>query len=428
MINRDYINFTLLCVSGLLFYCYEFYLRILTGAFEQQIVQYFDISTHLNFSFLISSYNIMYLAMQIPAGILLDRFGSKKILTIATLICGFGNILFIVDKSYGLALLGRLLVGLGSSCAFVGVLKISREYLPARYFSIFASIVISLGTLAAAFSQQISVLLLSYDFSWITIFIFSGLAALPLSLLFYVALSIPHKNAKARVMPDAKSMYLNLVDLVRNKYIWFNGLWAGLFYVPTVVLTSQYGVAYFTSLYGATTYVAAQAITMLLMGWVVCSPLMSLVANVTHKTRYVIIYSGFFSLITLFFMTYFPSSFKGEYSIFLSAFLLGNFLSCQVLVWHIFNKICNKNISALGIALTNMIITAITEIGQLSSGLILDWQAALHAFSTATGFNHPMQLDVLLFFVSLILGIGIFLAFYPGSFEENAKHIIEVQN
>ena len=55
--------------------------------------------------------------MQILAGVLLDRFGSKKVLIRATLLCGIRNVIF-VSGNYELALFGRLLVGLGSSFAF----------------------------------------------------------------------------------------------------------------------------------------------------------------------------------------------------------------------------------------------------------------------------------------------------------------------
>ncbi|MDE4965569.1 MFS transporter, partial [Francisella tularensis subsp. holarctica] len=66
---------SLILVVGISFYCYEFFFRILTGAYQEQIVEHFNISTHFGFSFLVYSYNITYLLMQIPAGILLDRYG-----------------------------------------------------------------------------------------------------------------------------------------------------------------------------------------------------------------------------------------------------------------------------------------------------------------------------------------------------------------
>ncbi|MDE4976078.1 MFS transporter, partial [Francisella tularensis subsp. holarctica] len=95
----------------------------------------------------------------------------------ATILCGLGNIIF-VSGEYELSLFGRLLVGLGSSVAFIGVLKLTLENFESKYFPIITSLVISLGTLAAAFSQNISFIISHYDTSWINSFIYSGLIAL----------------------------------------------------------------------------------------------------------------------------------------------------------------------------------------------------------------------------------------------------------
>lgn len=97
--------------------------------------------------------------MQISAGVLLDRFGSKKVLISATLLCGIGNVIF-VSGGYELDLFGTLLVGLGSSFAFIGVLKLILENFESKYFPIITSLVISL-----AFSQNISVIISYYDTS-----------------------------------------------------------------------------------------------------------------------------------------------------------------------------------------------------------------------------------------------------------------------
>lgn len=60
--------------------------------------------------------------------------------------CGIiGNVIF-VSGVYELGLFGRLLVGLGSLFAFIGVLKLTLENFELKYFPIITSLVISLGT------------------------------------------------------------------------------------------------------------------------------------------------------------------------------------------------------------------------------------------------------------------------------------------
>ena len=355
---------SLILLIGVSFYCYEFFLRILTGAYQEQIVSYFNIQTHVGFSFLVSSYNITYLLMQIPAGILLDRYGSKKVLIIATLICGVGNILFIAS-GFKLAIIGRLLVGIGSSFAFIGILKLTLENFPRKYFALVTSIVISLGTLAAAFSQNISVVISNYNTSCISIFIYSGLFAIPLAMLFQLLL--PKQIYSMQMMPNLNQIWIISRGLLKNIRLWKNSVWAGLFYIPTVVLTSQYGILYFKDTYGFDTIYSAMMITVLFIGWVIFSPLKILLCKKVSENK--IINVSILLAITA--IVIFSAGAMKNYAMFL-IFFFGAFSASQVLVWHYFNKICPQNIAAVGIAITNMIITLVTEIGQLGVGASID--------------------------------------------------------
>ncbi|APC97001.1 MFS transporter [Francisella frigiditurris] len=382
-------NFFSILTIGISFYCYEFFLRILTGAYQEQIVNYFSINTHTGFSFLVSSYNITYLLMQIPAGILLDRFGSKKILISATLICGLGNILFVLG-SYNMALVGRLLVGIGSSFAFIGVLKLARENLSLKYFGLVASIVISLGTLAAAFSQQLSVYISSYNASWISVFIYSGILAVPLSLLFL--LFLPSNENTINLMPKIGDISNLTKKLLKDKTLWLNASWASLIYIPTVVLTSQYGVFYFKSIYNINDLSGTTLITSLFMGWVIFSPIMATIIHKfgERKTIHICIIGMLITIILL------DAKVLGN-NLILLTFLFGSFSAVQVLVWHFFNKICPTNISGLGIAITNMIITLITELGQLAVGVSLD-------VTKVVNLDYPSKTISACFLVFTLLG------------------------
>ncbi len=408
MNNKSWINIlkiNTVFFIGVIFYCYEFFLRLLTGAYQQQIIDYFHINTHICFSFLISSYNLTYLLMQIPAGLLLDKYGSKKILIIATLMCGLGNILFVLD-GYALALFGRLLIGIGSSFAFIGVLKLSRETLPNKYFGLFASIVISLGTLAAAFSQQVSVFLAKYDIAWNHMFIYVGLIALPLSILFY--LFIPKSAFNVKLMPTQFIIGLTM-KLIKDRKIWLNAIWAGLIYIPTVVLTSQYGVYYFQTIYASSAYAGTQLITMLLLGWVVFSPIVVLLMNATHKLKSLVSICGLLMLGFLIIINFMPI--MAHNHLFIYVFLFGVFSSVQVIVWQFFSKICSVEVSGVGIAVTNMIITGVTELGQLASGVVLDIVDRNRDLYQYIGLDYNVQFMGLLFILCVIFGFGLLLRF-----------------
>lgn len=386
------IKLLLILFAGVSFYCYEFFLRILTGAYQEQIVEHFDLTTHIGFSFLVSSYNITYLLMQIPAGILLDRFGSKKVLISATILCGIGNIIF-VSGGYELALFGRLLVGLGSSFAFIGVLKLTLENFETKYFPIITSLVISLGTLAAAFSQNISVIISNYDTSWISIFIYSGIAAIPLAILFHII--IPSDVQSSNLMPKFSEILRRGKEILKNPLIWKNAIWAGLLYTPTVILTSQYGVLFFKESYGFDSIYSTTMITAIFIGWIIFSPIMTHLCNKIDGKHIISLSIIGIMLVSILICSQY---FKGL--ALMLAFLFGVFSASQVLVWYYFNKICSAKFAAVGIAITNMLITLVIELGQLGAGLSID--IGDH-FGTKASFSITLAFIIVLIFAYMIM-------------------------
>lgn len=398
---RQRLSVSLIFIVGLLFYCYEFYLRLITGAYEPQIIKHLAIHSHLSFSFLISSYNWTYLLMQIPAGILLDRYGSKRIIIVAILFCGLGNIVFL-SPDYSVALLGRLLVGFGSAFAFVSVLKLAREYFEAKYFALLCSITISIGTLAAAFSQQLSVYVLSQGVeSWQAIFIISGLIALPLGLFVWLAFSQSSVRRQVNIMPNWSVAWQQVKNLFKLRSLWLISLWGGLLYTPTVVLTAQYGMRFFQSLYHVDAVSAAGGMTAILMGWVIFSPIIGYCATRLKSPIWLIMIFIFGTILTLLGLTYGVHLLQNH--MLTMAFLFGSFSAIQVLVWYFFGKVCPRQFSATGVAMINMLVTLVTELGQLGSGALLDWHKLTHWASNMTGVHVSLQVDMWLFVLLLVI-------------------------
>ncbi|GAA4413589.1 MFS transporter [Actinokineospora soli] len=117
----------------------------------------------------------LYAAMQIPTGLLVDRFGPRVTLSFAALLMGSGQLLFAVAGSYVPALIARGVLGIGDALAFVSVLRlVAAHYSPRRYPTLTAATAAlgSLGNLAATVPLT---LLLSYA-GWTTAFAVVGAA------------------------------------------------------------------------------------------------------------------------------------------------------------------------------------------------------------------------------------------------------------
>lgn len=74
----------------------------------------------------------MYGGMQIPVGVLLDRYGARPIMTIGMVLMAAGQLTMALSPSVGIAILARVLLGAGDAAIFPGVLRLIALWFPAQ--------------------------------------------------------------------------------------------------------------------------------------------------------------------------------------------------------------------------------------------------------------------------------------------------------
>jgi MFS family permease len=78
---------------------------------------------------------LFYAGMQIPVGILLDRFGSRALLASGALLMASGQITVAFSHSLALAVFGRILVGIGDACTFISMIRMTNSWFSGRQAS-----------------------------------------------------------------------------------------------------------------------------------------------------------------------------------------------------------------------------------------------------------------------------------------------------
>jgi MFS family permease len=119
--NRIQPYITWFIVTAFVFF--QFFLQTATSVFSESWASDFKLNK-VELSNLSASFFYSYVLMQIPVGILYDRFKAKRILIIAAAFVSSGCFLLAIAKSYELAILGRIFMGIGSSFGFIGMLKV----------------------------------------------------------------------------------------------------------------------------------------------------------------------------------------------------------------------------------------------------------------------------------------------------------------
>jgi len=117
----------------------------------------------------------VYALMQVPTGMLVDRFGPRRVLVTAALLMGLGQVLFAFATSYPLGLVARAVLGVGDAMTFVSVLRLVAAHFPARRYAALTSITAALGALGQLLSTVPLSLLLD-GAGWTTTFAVAGAA------------------------------------------------------------------------------------------------------------------------------------------------------------------------------------------------------------------------------------------------------------
>jgi len=143
----------IICGLAAAFYCYEYLLRITPGIMVPELQQAFSVDGRNLDATLIGNlsgfYYYAYTPMQLPVGLLMDRYGPRGILTLAVICCAFGTLVFGITQFYWVAAIARFFVGFGSAFAFVGVLKLASAWLPGDRFAMVSGMTTTLGVIGA---------------------------------------------------------------------------------------------------------------------------------------------------------------------------------------------------------------------------------------------------------------------------------------
>src|ERR1700757_1459056 len=96
----------------------------------------------------------VYAGMQVPVGVVLDRFGSRRLVAAGAALMGIGQFVLATTHSVALAVVGRVLVGAGDAMTFISVLRLIAMWFPPRRVPLLTQgtgIIGQVGQIAAAF-------------------------------------------------------------------------------------------------------------------------------------------------------------------------------------------------------------------------------------------------------------------------------------
>ncbi|MBM3241639.1 MFS transporter [Candidatus Poribacteria bacterium] len=246
-----------------------------------------------------SAYFYPYAIMQLPAGLLSDSLGPRKIVTIFLVVACIGAVLFGLSPNIGTAIVARFLVGFGVSMIFIPTMKILAEWFLPKEFSFMTGVLIAvggIGTLAAATPLA----LLTKWLGWRMSFIITGIISLILALFAGIFvrnrpkdMGLPSISQIDNTTAATPSINIRLWDGIKqvltNKDFWPLAIWffcdGGIFFT----FGGLWGAPYLMQVYGLTKAEAGYILNMLSAGMIIGSPILSLLSDKVFMSRKVVL-------------------------------------------------------------------------------------------------------------------------------------------
>ena len=398
-----------ICFIGALFFCYEYLLRIQPSVMVTELMKQFSIAA-TGFGFIIALYYYAYTPMQLFVGILIDRYGTRLMIGLGIICCSIGSLLFSIAHGVYLAGFARLLMGFGSSFAFVGVLKLGAEWLPKQHFAFLAGLVTSLGMFAGMFGD-VFLIHLVHTFGHKSVLILGTIAGI---LLIPIIFIFVHDTPEARQLPtrrstNFKNLFAGLKEIFKMSQMWYIGIVANVLYLSLTAFAELWGIKFVQAVYGFKPDQAALASSMVFLGWFVGSPFAGWLSDHIRSRRKPIIVSTFLSAILITLVILDPFHFThGMLCLFL--FLFGAVSSFEVICFAISRESNPHHLAATALAFTNFIVMLGGLLFQPLIGFLLDlfWKGSMaegiRTYSTFTYKTVFMLIPISIF-------IGSFLSF-----------------
>jgi len=359
---------------GALFYAYEYLLRVTPNAIAPDLMRAFSLSAE-SLGSLAAVYYLSYTVMQLPVGILIDRYGPRKLLTFASLMCALGTYLF-VSPDLSIARIGRFLVGFGSAFAFVGVLKLSANWFNPHRFALLSGLASSLGVVGAIFGVVLMTALGDL-FGWLGTVVYSAHFGIFLALIIFLVIRDQPSGGTSTVSPiehermTLKDIFRTFLKIIVNPHMWLIGVIGFLLYLPTTSFADMWGELYLEQARHMTKTEASWANACIYFGWGLFAPFSGYLSDRMKHRRIPMILSGFLAAIVITIILYVPNI--PTWGIFVLLFVFGALYSAQPIVFAVAREISPDRASGTAVATTNMLVMLGGVFVQPFVGKLLDW-------------------------------------------------------
>jgi predicted MFS family arabinose efflux permease len=349
-----YLPFIVCCVGGF-FYVYEFFLRVMPSAMTDDLMRSFNIDA-AGLGVLSAFFYYGYTPMQIPAGLLLDRFGPRILLTVSIAVCSVGAFIFGMTDNVMIASLSRLFIGIVSAFAFVGALVLAARWYAPKYFALIVGLIQLMGCIGAIVGEA-PVAIIVQQIGWrSTMFWSAGVGAFFAVLFWLIIRDSPH-NDDATIQhkrPNDLNEMQRLGRVLKNPQTWAIGLYAFSCWGPVAIFADLWGIPYLKTFYQTSAATAALGVAVVWIGIAIGGPVVGWWSNRIQNRRLPLLICSAVGLASSALMLYIPQLPWGF--MYIALFMFGIAASAQSVTFGVVQDNNPLSVAGTAVGFNNMAV------------------------------------------------------------------------
>ncbi|USQ14990.1 MFS transporter [Legionella lytica] len=284
---------------GVSFLLFQFFLQLSSGIVIGAIMHEQGLSA-LTAGLLSSSFYYVYTSLQIPVGLLFDRYNTRTLLSVNALLCACGCFIFAMGHTLPVLFCGRLIIGAGSAFAFVGLTRVLRQNFPLKQYAFMIGLSETLG-FTVTVTGMVGMGALISQISWRYFIAIAGTVGIFIAGLCRII--IPSNKPE----PQNQQQYnKQLVLMLKDKLVWINGLFVGLEFSVITVFAAMWAVPFIQLKLHCDIKTASILTSMVLFGAGLSCPIYGWLSIILSKRKPLIHFSCLSTALLLLVVLYLP--------------------------------------------------------------------------------------------------------------------------
>lgn len=338
----------------------HFFLLLSVGIITTELRDALNL-TALELSFLSSSYLYIYILLQTPAGILLDEFGARKILTVGSLVCSLGCWLFAHSIDLNAAIVARVLMGGGLAFVFISSIQLAGRWFDQRFLGLMIGLSEAAGMVGAIVGSMLLAIFMD-KIGWRESFGLASVMALILSgltWLFVHDYPNPSRVVAARNKLSVQKVWINLRIIMREPLLWLHSFYMALMYVSITVFSGLWANPFLRRAFDLSLDQSTFACCLVLTGIGIGSPMAGILCQTMPSRIRCILVCAVSMLICMMMLLYVPQLSYSAINFLM--FALGVSGSSLILSFAIVSNLAPEGAKSTSVGFSNMLslVTAI---------------------------------------------------------------------